>query len=108
MYIGESEAHVENLIKDANAADLMNVNVIFEDSRGCILGEVQEINSDVIKIRFLGEYINGKYVNGVLRKPLLSYELLTFTPPNFACVTCPLALASCNSHSTLLAFLSFT
>lgn len=30
MYIGESEAHVENLIKDANAADLMNVNVILK------------------------------------------------------------------------------
>ena len=79
MYIGESEAHVENLIKDANAADLMNVNVIFEDSRGCILGEVQEINSDVIKIRFLGEYINGKYVNGVLRKPLLSSKIRMIT-----------------------------
>ncbi len=72
LYIGESEAHVENLIKDANSADLMNVNVIFEDSKGTILGEVEELNENIIKIRFLGEYINGKYVNGVLRKPLLN------------------------------------
>ena len=58
IYIGESEAHVENLIKDANTADLMNVNVVFEDNNQRILGEVQELNSDIIKIRFLGEYIN--------------------------------------------------
>mgnify|MGYP000995623033 FL=1 len=49
LYIGESEAHVENLIKDANSADLMNVNVIFEDSKGTILGEVEELNENIIK-----------------------------------------------------------
>ena len=42
IYIGESEAHVENLIKDANTADLMNVNVVFEDNNQRILGEVQD------------------------------------------------------------------
>ena len=75
LYIGESEAHVENLIKDANSTDLMNVNVIFEDNRGTILGEVEELNENIIKIRFLGEYVNGKYVNGVLRKPLLNSKI---------------------------------
>ena len=30
VYIGESEAHVENLQKDIASSDLMNVNVIFE------------------------------------------------------------------------------
>ena len=49
LYIGESEAHVENLIKDANSADLMNVNVIFEDSKGTILGEVEELNENIIR-----------------------------------------------------------
>lgn len=79
IYIGESEAHVENLIKDANTADLMNVNVVFEDNNQRILGEVQELNSDIIKIRFLGEYMNGKYINGVLRKPLLSSKIRMIT-----------------------------
>ena len=75
LYIGESTCNVENLIKDANSADLMNVNVIFEDNRATILGEVEELNENIIKIRFLGEYINGKYVNGVLRKPLLNSKI---------------------------------
>lgn len=75
VYIGDSEAHVENLQKEATAADLMNLNVIFEEGEQRILGEVFELGSDVIKIRFLGEYINGKYVNGVLRKPLLTSKI---------------------------------
>ena len=75
VYIGDSEAHVENLQKEATAADLMNLNVIFEEGEQRILGEVFELGSDVVKIRFLGEYINGKYINGVLRKPLLTSKI---------------------------------
>ena len=75
VYIGESEAHVENLQKDIASSDLMNVNVIFEEENQRILGEVFELGSEVIKIRFLGEYINGKYVNGVIRKPLLTSKI---------------------------------
>ena len=75
IYIGDSEAHIENLQSNAAAADLMNLNVIFEENDQRILGEVFELNSREIKIRFLGEYINGKYVNGVLRKPLLTSKI---------------------------------
>ena len=75
VYIGDSEAHVENLQKEAAAADLMNLNVIFEEGEQRILGEVFELGSDIVKIRFLGEYINGKYINGVLRKPLLTSKI---------------------------------
>ena len=75
VYIGDSEAHVENLQKEASEADLMNMNVIFEESNQRILGEVFELGNEVIKIRFLGEYINGKYVNGVLRKPMLTSKI---------------------------------
>ena len=75
VYIGDSEAHVENLQKEASEADLMNMNVIFEENNQRILGEVFELGNEVIKIRFLGEYINGKYVNGVLRKPMLTSKI---------------------------------
>lgn len=75
VYIGDSEAHVENLQKEVSAADLMNMNVIFEENNQRILGEVFELGNEVIKIRFLGEYINNRYVNGVLRKPLLTSKI---------------------------------
>ena len=75
IYIGDNEAYVENTQKEVAAADLMNMNVIFEENNQRILGEVSELSSEKIKIRFLGEYINNKYVNGVLRKPLLTSKI---------------------------------
>lgn len=74
-YIGESIAHVENLGGETASTDLMNVNVIFEAPDQRILGEVTEFNKEEMKIRFLGEYINDHYVNGVIRKPLLSSKV---------------------------------
>ena len=75
LYISDNIAHVENLSKDTITADLMNIHVIFEEKEQRILGEVIELNNEEIKIRFLGEYVNNKYINGVIRKPLLSSSL---------------------------------
>ena len=47
VYIGDSEAHVENLQKEASEADLMNMNVIFEESNQRILGEVFELGNEL-------------------------------------------------------------
>lgn len=75
MYISDNIAHVENLGSGNSSADLMNVNVIFEANEQRILGEITEVNPEYYKIRFLGEYVNNKYINGVLRKPLLSSKI---------------------------------
>ncbi len=72
LYISDNIAHVENKMSRDVVSDLMNVHVIFEAPNQRILGEVIELNDDVIKIRFLGEYQGKRYLNGVLRKPLLS------------------------------------
>ena len=67
LYISDNIAHVENISKDTITADLMNIHVIFEDKDQRILGEVIELNDEEIKIRFLGEYVGSKYINGVIR-----------------------------------------
>ena len=72
LYISDNIAHVENKMNREVVADLMNVHVIFEAPNQRILGEVIELNDDIIKIRFLGEYQDKKYLNGVLRKPALN------------------------------------
>lgn len=74
-YISENIALIENNGSDEGATDLMNINVIFEAPDQRILGEVTEFNKEEIKIRFLGEYVNNRYVNGVIRKPLLSSQI---------------------------------
>ena len=75
LYISDNIAHVQNLAKGAVTADLMNLHVIFESADQRILGEITELNDEIIKIRFLGEYQGDKYINGVLRKPLLSSNI---------------------------------
>ncbi len=76
LYIGNNEAHVENkAAPGTNSMDLMNIHVIFENNNQKILGEVTEVDETIIKIRFLGEYRDGKYITGLLRKPLLTSTL---------------------------------
>ena len=61
---------------EGNASDdLLNMNVIFEDNSKKILGEVEEIDNDQLKISFLGEFINGKFLGGIIRKPSLTSKI---------------------------------
>ena len=39
--------------------DILNFNVVFEETNKKILGEIEEIINDEIKITFLGEFIEG-------------------------------------------------
>ena len=55
--------------------DLLNMNVIFEDGTKKILGEVEEVDKDQLKISFLGEFINGKFLGGIIRKPSLTSKI---------------------------------
>ncbi len=76
IFISESTAHVENTFKNYGDMDLMNVHVIFEAKNQRILGEISEVNEKEIIINFLGEFNeSGRYVNGVIRKPLLSSKI---------------------------------
>jgi len=75
LYISDNIAHVENKMNRDVVADLMNIHVIFEAINQRILGEVIELNDEIIKIKFLGEYLDKKYLNGVLRKPLLNSQI---------------------------------
>lgn len=52
--------------------DLLNMNVVFEENEKKILGEVDEIDNGQIKVCFLGEFINGKFQGGIIRKPSLT------------------------------------
>lgn len=54
--------------------DLLNYNVVFEDDKK-ILGEIEEVEGDIIKITFLGEFINGRFNSGIIRKPSLSANI---------------------------------
>ncbi len=54
--------------------DLLNFNVVFEDDKK-ILGEIEEVDGENIKITFLGEFINGRFYSGIIRKPSLTAKI---------------------------------
>ena len=52
--------------------DLLNMNLVFEDQAKKILGEVDEIIDGKVKVSFLGEFQDGRFYSGIIRKPSLS------------------------------------
>ncbi|MBQ3468558.1 MAG: ATP-binding protein [Bacilli bacterium] len=76
-YISDNYAEIKLINKDNIKANLMNMHLIFEDDNKLILGEVDDINDDLVKARFLGEIINGNLIGGVIRKPSLKANIRT-------------------------------
>lgn len=79
VYISDNLAHI--LISEGTplASNLMNMHVIFEDENKKILGEVEDIDQNIIKVSFLGEIVDGRFVGGVIRKPTLQAKLRLIT-----------------------------
>lgn len=75
VYISDHSANVK-LVDGFNVAmNLMNLHIIFEDSNKKILGEVDDLDGSLVKVRFLGEIVNGKLLGGVIRKPSLDAKI---------------------------------
>ena len=55
--------------------NLMNLHLIFEDDKKKILGEVDDLDGDLVKARFLGEIVDNKVVSGTLRKPSIDSKV---------------------------------
>ena len=59
--------------KDAGEInDLINLHVVFEDNDKKILGEIDSINEDTVKVSFLGELTQNDFIGGLIRKPSLN------------------------------------
>ena len=71
--ISKNYAMVE--LENQSNDDLLNLNVIFEDGAKKILGEVEEIDNGQVKITFLGEFRDGRFYSGIIRKPTLSAKV---------------------------------
>lgn len=80
VYIGDRTCNVK-LKSDADITfNLMNLHVIFEDKDKTILGEVDDIDQDIVKVRFLGEITSRGLLGGVIRKPTLDASIRVIKP----------------------------
>ena len=70
-YISDKSADIKLKEGEEVAINLMNLHLIFEDKDKKVLGEVDDMDGNIVKARFLGEIVNGKLIGGVIRKPSL-------------------------------------
>ena len=75
IYISDTSAHVAMLPNQKIAANLMNVHVVFEDNNSRILGEIDDMDTEKIKVSFLGEFQGKTFNSGIVRKPTLAAKL---------------------------------
>ena len=87
VYISDSVAHIS--IPDGTPVhmDLMNMHVVFEDDERKVLGEVEDVSADIIKVHFLGVISDGKFIGGVLRKPTLEANIRMVTEDELNLIT---------------------
>ena len=80
VYISDNVAHVEVPKTTETFVNLMNRHVVFEDEDKRILGEVEDVSAEIMKIRFLGELTDDRFIGGVLRKPNLTATTRLINP----------------------------
>lgn len=67
----ENTVTIENKTHNIDS-NYLNIHVVFNDNNRVIIGEIISIDKEYIKINLIGEIINNKFVNGIIRKPNLS------------------------------------
>ena len=75
IYISDDSCNVR-LKDDAEVSmNLMNLHLIFEDDTKKIMGEVDDLDGNILKARFLGEIVGDKLIGGTIRKPSLDAKI---------------------------------
>ena len=78
-------------VKLSNGGDvstnLMNMHLVFEDADKKILGEVDDVDGDQLKAKFLGEIAGNKLIGGTIRKPTLDAKVRVIAPNEIPLIT---------------------
>lgn len=69
LYLSDNKCYIENKGNEFLNGDLLNIHLIFESGEARVLGEIALVREKDIEINFLGEFVDGHYHTGVLRKP---------------------------------------
>lgn len=81
-YMNDNVAHIQ-MTEGANSTNLINLHIIFEDnSSGTnrrIVGEIEDISDNLMKVHFLGEFDGNYFLGGLLAKPSLNSRIRVIT-----------------------------
>ena len=87
IYISDRVAHIKLKEKTSVMINLMNLHLVFEDNNKRILGEVDDMDDKIVKVRFLGEISNNRLVGGTIRKPSLDSKIRVIEPNEVPLIT---------------------
>ena len=83
-YIGDTFATVNLNSDNVSAAQaLMNMYVIFEDQGRKIVGEIENVGTTEMQVKFLGEFRGSKFIGGVIQKPSITSTVRMITEDEF-------------------------
>ncbi len=75
IYISDDSCTVKLKEDQQITVNLMNLHLIFEDSTKKILAEVDDLDGNNLKARFLGEIVGDRLVGGTIRKPSMDAKI---------------------------------
>ena len=75
IFISDDSCHIKLQENAEVTMNLMNLHLVFEDSNKKILGEVDDMDGNIVKARFLGEIVGDHLVGGTIRKPGLDAKI---------------------------------
>ena len=87
VYISDNEAHVKLEPGTKIATNLINIHVILEDEEKRVLGEIVDVDDNLLKIGLLGEYVDNIFYSGVIRKPTLSAKIRVINSDELSVIT---------------------
>lgn len=89
-YINDNVAHIQ-MTEGTNSTNLINLHIIFEDNSGGtnrrIVGEIEDISNDLMKVHFLGEFDGNHFLGGLLAKPSLNSRIRVITKEELTLLT---------------------
>lgn len=74
-YISETDIYVDLVQGVQITNNILSSHVIIQDNEKSLLGEISEVNQKQVKIKLLGEFMDGKLFGGIIRKPLLDAKI---------------------------------
>jgi ABC-type dipeptide/oligopeptide/nickel transport system ATPase component len=72
LFINDNEAKIKLSSNDTSNKDLINLHLVFDDNEHKILGEINQVENDIISVQFLGEFKDADFIPGTIKKPKLN------------------------------------
>lgn len=82
IYISDNEARIQ-LASNITVDNLINMHVVFDEKNKKIVGEIRDIDENVITVKYLGEFVDGRFIGGVIRKPSINANVRIITSEEF-------------------------